>query len=134
MSAKASHQSEAETNAREAAERREMALIKQDVKRISKIASHQAVIRLYNRAYGQFVEWKGSWSKGRAFVMSKTGASVKNRSAGGVLHCPKDKFLISGDELAVQRAINMIVTQSLTAVASSNDYQMIIPLKPWTKY
>ena len=127
MSAKASHQSEAETNAREAAERREMALIKQDVKRISKIASHQAVIRLYNRAYGQFVEWKGSWSKGRAFVVSKTGASVKNRRGAG-------RFTIAGDELAVQRAINMIVTQSLTAVASSNDYQMIIPLKPWTKY
>ena len=133
MSAQASHQSEAEKNAREAAEQRELqerALIKKDVKRISKIASHQAVIRLSNRAYGQFVEWKGSWSKGRAFVVSKTGASVKNRSVGG----GGERFTIAGDKLAVQRAINMIVTQSLTAVASSNDYQMIIPLKPWTKY
>ena len=130
MSAKASHQSEAEKNARQAAERRELqerALIKKDVKRISKIASHQAVIRLSNRAYGQFVEWKGSWGKGRAFVVSKTGASVKNKRGAG-------RFTIAGDELAVQRAINMIVTQSLTAVASSNDYQMIIPLKSWTKY
>ena len=90
---------------------------KPKLKGICKGASHQALIWLPKRPYGQFVAWKGNWGKGRAFVVSETGASVKNR--GGY------KFLISGDENAVQRAINMIVTQSLTAVASSNDYNFM---------
>ena len=77
----------------------------------------QILIWLPKRPYGQFVAWKGNWGKGRAFVVSETGASVKNRGGG--------QFLISGDEIAVQRAINMIVTQSLTAVASSNDYNIM---------
>ena len=98
--------------------------------------SHQArtqkrvLIRLSTRAFGQFVKWKGSWGQGRAFVESVTGARVKN---GLVATNPRVKnrcfgkqFLISGDELAVQRAINMTVTQSLTAVASPRDYTIEI--------
>ena len=85
--------------------------------RISKTASHQTLIRLSNRAYEQFVKWKGSWAKGRAFVVNETGASVKNRG--------EERFLIAGDKSAVERAINMIVTQSPTAVASSNDYDIM---------
>ena len=63
-----------------------------------------------------FVAWKGNWGKGRAYVVSETGASVKNR--GG------ERFFISGDKCAVNKAINMIVTQSVTAVASSDDYDI----------
>ena len=89
---------------------------KKELQRISKTASHQALIRLKRRVYGQFVAWKGNWGKGRAYVVSETGASVKNR--GG------ERFFISGDKCAVNKAINMIVTQSLTAVASSDDYDI----------
>ena len=96
--------------------RAEKLAVKGKCQRISKTASHQTFIRLSNRAYEQFVKWKGSWGKGRAFVVSETGASVKNRGA--------ERFLISGDENAVKRAINMIVTQSLTAEASLNDYDI----------
>ena len=83
---------------------------------ISKKASHQALICLSQRAYGQFVAWKGNWGEGRAFVVSETGASVKNRAGM--------RFFISGDEQAVKRAIDMIVTQSTTDVASPHDYTM----------
>ena len=91
--------------------------MRQKLKIISKGAAQQNLIWLPKRSYGQFVAWKGNWSKGRAFVESETGASVKNRSG--------EKFLISGDKIAVERAINMIVTQSLTAVASSDDYKIL---------
>ena len=100
-----SHQTKAENKA-----------MRGKVQRISKRANHRTLIQLSNRAYEQFVEWKGNWTKGRAFVVSETGASVKNRG--------RERFLISGDEHAVERAINMIVTQSPTAVASPNDYDI----------
>merc|ERR1712192_130937 len=95
----------------------ELKAIKNKIQQISKTASHHTLIRLPNRAYEQFVKWKGSWGKGRAFVVSETGASVKNRG--------EEKFSISGDKSAVERAINMIATQSPTAVASSNDYDIL---------
>ena len=34
-------------------------------------------------------------------------------------------FLISGDESTVQRAINMLVTQNPTAIASTRDYDIV---------
>ena len=96
--------------------------------------SHQAttqkrvLIQLSTRAFGQFVEWKGSWGQGRAFVESKTDACVSNRVVESKTDVcvsnrgfHKQGFLISGDEMAVQKAINMIATQSLTAVASPQD-------------
>ena len=87
---------------------------RQHAKKISKRASHQTLIQLSENAFEQFVAWKGNWSNGREFVEGETGASVKNRLEG--------KFFISGDESAVKRAINMIVTQSLAGVASPDDY------------
>ena len=60
--------------------------------------------------------WKGNWGKGRAFVVNETGASVKNKG--------DRKFLISGQESDVEKAINMIVTQSDTGVASPDDYSI----------
>ena len=88
--------------------------MRQKLKTISKGAAQQTLIWLPKRSYEQFVAWKGNWGKGRAYVVSETGASVKNR--GG------KRFFISGDKCAVSKAINMIVTQSVTAVASSDDY------------
>ena len=97
-------------------------------------ASHQArtqkrvLIQLSTRAFGEFVTWKGSWGQGRAFVESKTDACVSNRVVESKTDVcvsnrgfHKQGFLISGDEMAVQKAINMISTQSLTAVASPQD-------------
>ena len=87
-------------------------------------ASHQkrtqrrVLVQLSSRAYGQFKKWKGNWSASRAFVENESGAWVKMRK--------KLRFMISGDELDVERAINMSVTQSLTAVASPNDYTIVI--------
>ena len=64
--------------------------------------------------------WKGNWGKGRTFVESETGALVKHDIIGG------ERFLVSGlDESTVERAIHMIVTQSLTGVASSDDYTIL---------
>ena len=85
------------------------------IKKISrKKSSHHTLIQLSQKSFEQFMAWKGNWWEGRAFVVGETGASVKNRLEG--------KFLISGDESAVKRAINMIVTQSLAGVASPDDY------------
>jgi len=87
-------------------------------------ASHQkrtqrrVLVQLSSRAYGQFKKWKGNWSASRAFVENESGAWVKMRK--------KLRFMISGDELDVERAINMSVTQSLTAVASPHDYTIVI--------
>ena len=87
-------------------------------------ASHQkrtlrrVLIQLSSKAYGQFKKWKGNWSESRAFVENESGAWVKMRK--------KLRFMISGDELDVERAINMSVTQSLTAVASPHDYTIVI--------
>jgi len=82
------------------------------------------LLQLSTRAFEQFVKWKGSWGQGRAFVESKTDAWVSNRGFD------EQRFLIRGaDEMSVQKVINMIVTQSLTAVASPHDYSIEIPRK-----
>ena len=78
---------------------------------------HHMLIQLSKRSYEQFVAWKGNWSKGRAYVVSETGASVKNR--------PGTQFFISGHVTAIPKAINMIVTQTLTDLASSNDFAIV---------
>jgi len=78
---------------------------------------HHMLIQLSNRSYEQFVAWKGNWSKGRAYVVSETGASVKNRSG--------TQFFISGHVTAVPKAINMIVTQTSTDLASSSDFAIV---------
>ena len=81
---------------------------------------HQALIQLSQKAYALFVAWKGNWGKGRTFVESQTGALVKHYSIGG------ERFLVAGgDESTVERAIHMIVTQSLSGVASSDDYTIL---------
>ena len=78
------------------------------------------MIQLSQKAYALFVAWKGNWGKGRTFVESQTGALVKNYNICG------EKFHVSGgDESTVERAIHMIVTQSLTGVASSDDYTIL---------
>ena len=87
---------------------------RKQIKRISRQASHQALIQLSQKAFERFVAWKGNWGKGRAFVVNETGASVKNKGDG--------KFFISGQESDVERAVNMIVAQSVTGVASPDDY------------
>jgi len=78
---------------------------------------HNMLIQLSNRSYEQFVAWKGNWSKGRAYVVSETGASVKNR--------PGTQFFISGHVTAIPKAINMIVTQTPTDLASSSDFAIV---------
>ena len=99
------------------------ATMRQKLKKISKRATHETLLWLPKRSYEQFVAWKGDWGKGRAFVVGETGASVKNR--GGGHPAGGDRLLISGNKIAVERAINMIVTQSLTAVASPDDYNIL---------